>query len=1015
MKKYPIFLFATALLGAVCVLTTCSKSGEQIKLVAVTGVTLNKSSLSLVEGASETLTATVSPDDATLKTVSWSSSDAAVATVSNGTVTAVKAGSAVIVATTTEGGKTAMCNVTVTAAAPAFVAVANITGVPTSAVAGVSLTLTATVTPAGATNQTITWSVASAGTTGANISGNTLTATAAGTVAVRATVVNGLTATTNYTQEFSITVSEPIVPMLSVSTAALDFSSAAGSQTFNVTSNVTGWTVASNQTWATVAPATGNNNGTVTVTVTANTGAASRTATITVSGPGVTARTVTITQAGTAPASTLSVSTSALDFSSAAGSQSFNVTSNVTGWTVASNQTWATVAPATGNNNATVTVTVTANTGATSRTATITVSGPGVTSRTVTITQEGATPASTLSVSTSTLDFSSAAGSQTFNVTSNVTGWTVASNQTWATVAPATGNNNGTVTVTVTANTGSTSRTATITVSGPGVTARTVTITQAGTTPAATLSVSTSALDFSSAAGSQTFNVTSNVTGWTVASNQTWATVAPATGNNNGTVTVTVTANTATTSRTATITVSGSGVTSRTVTITQAGASVTGTAPTIALHPSDRTVISGGTTTFTCHAIATPDVTSMVWQSYAPGGFGWAPVPVSPGLIHSVNTTTGHLATSTLTLTDAPNGLNGQRYRCVVTNDVGSTTSFEVKLTVTAQPFLSGDGTSSSPYLINNAADLAKMSELINNGIVPYANEGKYYRLNADINLSGYSSGTGWTPIGTKAKPFKGNFDGNKKTISNLTINSTERYRGLFGGVEEATIQNLGLVNVNIKGGNSTGGVAGEYYSGSITGCYVTGSVNGVQYIGGIAGKTIETNISNCYTTCSVSGSEGEVGGIVGYASNSTVSKCYATGAITGIYYVGGIVGYNISTTSYCFALNVSVNRTSGTYTSFGRVVGGNASTGTLSYNYGFADMTTNSGVTFVIGHTGKDGGGISKDAVFTQNSYENTARANWGFGTTDASPWKMGVGAYKLPVFYWQTTAPGATPAHLN
>ena len=83
--------------------------------VAVTGVTLNKATLTLVEGSSEALTATVSPDNASNKSVSWKSSASDIATVDgSGKVTAVKAGSATITVTTADGGKTATCSVTVT-------------------------------------------------------------------------------------------------------------------------------------------------------------------------------------------------------------------------------------------------------------------------------------------------------------------------------------------------------------------------------------------------------------------------------------------------------------------------------------------------------------------------------------------------------------------------------------------------------------------------------------------------------------------------------------------------------------------------------------------------------------------------------------------------------------------------------------------------------------------------------------------------------------------------------------
>jgi hypothetical protein len=89
-----------------------------------------------------------------------------------------------------------------------FVAVTNITGVPTAATATLPLTLTGTVVPSNATNQTIVWTVSNAGTTGATISGNTLNTTNSGTATVLATIVNGLTPTSNYTQTFTITVTK---------------------------------------------------------------------------------------------------------------------------------------------------------------------------------------------------------------------------------------------------------------------------------------------------------------------------------------------------------------------------------------------------------------------------------------------------------------------------------------------------------------------------------------------------------------------------------------------------------------------------------------------------------------------------------------------------------------------------------------------------------------------------------------------------------------------------------------
>ncbi|MBR3350964.1 MAG: Ig domain-containing protein, partial [Erysipelotrichaceae bacterium] len=102
---------------------TSSSSGNKIYIyektevspaeVSVTGVSLDKSSLGMITGDTETLTATVIPANATNKSVTWSSSNTSVATVSNGVVTAKAAGSATITVTTADGNKTAACAVTV--------------------------------------------------------------------------------------------------------------------------------------------------------------------------------------------------------------------------------------------------------------------------------------------------------------------------------------------------------------------------------------------------------------------------------------------------------------------------------------------------------------------------------------------------------------------------------------------------------------------------------------------------------------------------------------------------------------------------------------------------------------------------------------------------------------------------------------------------------------------------------------------------------------------------------------
>ena len=129
------------------------------KAVAVTGVSISKQTLSLVEGSTETLTATVTPSDATNKSISWKSSDAATATVdNNGKVTAVKAGSTTITVTTSDGSKTATCSVTVTAkeVPPTEVSGVSIDPATLEIKEGETYQLKAKVTPADA-NQEVDW------------------------------------------------------------------------------------------------------------------------------------------------------------------------------------------------------------------------------------------------------------------------------------------------------------------------------------------------------------------------------------------------------------------------------------------------------------------------------------------------------------------------------------------------------------------------------------------------------------------------------------------------------------------------------------------------------------------------------------------------------------------------------------------------------------------------------------------------------------------------------------------
>ena len=172
--------------------------------VSVTGVTLDQPTLSLEEGQSAQLTATIAPSDATNQKYSWTSSDEAVATVADGLVTAVKAGSATITVTTEDGNFTATCEVTVTAKPGGDPGTVSVTGISLdqttlSLEEGQSAQLKATITPADATNQKCSWK--SSDESVAKVADGLVTAVKAGSATIVVITEDG-----NFTAACEVTV-----------------------------------------------------------------------------------------------------------------------------------------------------------------------------------------------------------------------------------------------------------------------------------------------------------------------------------------------------------------------------------------------------------------------------------------------------------------------------------------------------------------------------------------------------------------------------------------------------------------------------------------------------------------------------------------------------------------------------------------------------------------------------------------------------------------------------------------
>ena len=200
----------------------------------------------------------------------------------------------------------------------------------------------------------------------------------------------------------------------------------------------------------------------------------------------------------------------------------------------------------------------------------------------------------------------------------------------------------------------------------------------------------------------------------------------------------------------------------------------------------------------------------------------------------------------------------------------------------------------SGTYSISTAEELAKLASMTNNKKIGSDCE---FVLANDIDLSAYSTGEGWIPIGISSNSFKANFDGNGYVVRNLYINRpTEERQGLFGSISEPlnskkVIKNLAVVDFDVTGRKRVGGLAG-YSEQSFENCYVSGTVKGEMDVGGIVGES-RHSLTNCCADAVVVASGDRVGALVGTCSiSATVNGCYSSGKVSGHESVGGLVGW---------------------------------------------------------------------------------------------------------------------------
>ena len=334
-------------------------------------------------------------------------------------------------------------------------------------------------------------------------------------------------------------------------------------------------------------------------------------------------------------------------------------------------------------------------------------------------------------------------------------------------------------------------------------------------------------------------------------------------------------------------------------------------------------------------------------------------------------------------------------------------------------------------YTVTSAEGLKNIAKLVN----------EEWNLSIDITLMSDIdlSGIDWTPIGIDYNHrYAGTFDGNGKTITGLTVTTSDQYAGLFGYIDTGgKVKDVTLEDVKIESNHSSGyvgGVAGWSY-GTLENCSVSGSVSGSgssSDVGGVVGYQMGGSITGCSSSATVKGTQ-RAGGMAGATnSGASLTGCYATGDVTlvsndiGTCYAGGVVGFNGGgTLTACYATgNVTGTGTGSGSIYVGGVTGDNAS-GTLTACYHAAETVSGRDGATTGGVTGRNydaNVGIpSITACYWQNNQAQgigNNQAGTGDGTTKVdgpTTWQTAVDAMNTALqsasSEWRYELTGALP----
>ena len=211
------------------------------------------------------------------------------------------------------------------------------------------------------------------------------------------------------------------------------------------------------------------------------------------------------------------------------------------------------------------------------------------------------------------------------------------------------------------------------------------------------------------------------------------------------------------------------------------------------------------------------------------------------------------------------------------------------------------------------------------------------YEVAANISLSG---NPGWEPIGNTTTNFTATFEGNaqSRTISNLSINSSADYAGLFGvtGTGSA-IRNVKLTSVNVRGNDYVGALAGRT-RGTIDNCETTGSVTGGWRVGGLIGLNDGTITASASSATVTSQSGGYAGGLVG-ENRAAIENSSASGSVRAPAWAGGLVGLSTGPIAGSTASGAVTATATGSASRAGGLVGQNLAT-TIRNSHASGDVT---------------------------------------------------------------------------